>query len=72
MNLCVGVACLACGVSGTLLFLGFDSSWPFTVIGAVFVVVGGLRLWRWWVRVRADAKKAAPPARDGDADADEQ
>jgi len=64
LNLCLGAVCMACGISGKLLFMGFDSSWPFTVLGAVFAVVGGFRLWRWWMRVRADAKKAVEPAHD--------
>jgi type VI protein secretion system component VasK len=66
LNLCVGVVCVAAGLSGKLLFVGTGSSWPFTAVGAFFAVVGGLRLWRWWVRRRAEAKEAAKAHKEAD------
>ena len=53
-NLLLGAVCLWSGLSGKLLFLGYEASWPFTALGAFLVVVGGLRLWRWWAH-RNDA-----------------
>lgn len=54
MNLLLGAVCLFCGLSGKLLFVGTTSSLPFTIVGAVLAVVGGLRLWRWIARSRSD------------------
>jgi type VI protein secretion system component VasK len=63
-NILLGAFCLACGLSGTLLFLGLDSSWPFTALGGFLVVVGGLRIWRWWASRRAAAQETAEAAKD--------
>jgi hypothetical protein len=66
-NVILGSVCLACGLSGTLLFLGFDSSWPFVALGGFLVVVGGLRLWRWWAHRRDDSQEVAEAAKEEDA-----
>jgi hypothetical protein len=58
-NILLGAVCLGCGLSGTLLFIGIGSSWPFTALGSFLVVVGGLRIWRWWVGRRVAAQEAA-------------
>jgi hypothetical protein len=60
-NILLGAVCLWCGLSGSLLFVGIDSSWPFTALGAFLAVVGGLRLWRWWAH-----RRDALPKSDGD------
>lgn len=62
-NVLVGAVCLGCGLSGALLFMGFGESWPFTALGGFLIGVGGLRLWRWWARRRADARKEADAPR---------
>jgi hypothetical protein len=60
-NLLLGAFCMMCGLSGRLLFVGSNSSVPFTIIGGVLVAVGGLRVWRWWAH-----RRDALPKGDGD------
>ena len=74
LNLLVGAACLAGGLSGAIRLLGTGSGTPLVILGAVLVVVGGLRVWRWWVHRSADAAEAAeavqnnaPPEEHGGA-----
>ena len=65
LNVLMGVFCLVCGLCDFAQLIGTKTGTPLAILGAVLVVLGSYRLWRWWRRRQRALERARSEPEEG-------